>query len=256
MRSWVLILVCCGIGAVVFGAVTWLRPDSYSSEASLVYQSAGQGIPGLGDSAGSSDPTRVLSTQAKVVVGDQVLGSARAATELDVDELRERVSVEVDPDSDVMRVTGLGATAAEAQQVANAVATAYIEQNREQGLAAINSQIDALQTAIDTLNSEFDEFSGNDAAAVARRTALIDQIAALARQQEQLRAATSIFEGQVSVITAANLPAGSSTIDPVRGAALGVAAGLAVGLVAAIALHVRGGSANLRSRVSSATSTG
>jgi hypothetical protein len=144
MRFWALILVCCGIGAVLFGAVTWLRPDSYSSEASLVYQSAGQRIPGLGDSTGSSDPTRVLSTQAEVVVGDQVLERARVATELDVDELHERVSVEVDPDSDVMRLTGLGATATEAQQVANAVATAYIDQNREQGLEATNSQIEAL----------------------------------------------------------------------------------------------------------------
>ncbi|MFQ1003240.1 hypothetical protein [Modestobacter sp. SSW1-42] len=257
LRSWALLLVCALLGAGLLAAAASVRPVVYTSEAKVLFQSdVSQFLPAGTVGAGAGDADRALSTQADVIVGDTVMAAAAQGLAVDVDDLRDRTLIEVRASSDVIGVQVTNTDAAQAQREAQTLVDSYLTGNQVQGRAALTSQADALQPSIDTLQQQLDALNAQvppvavtpaqiananaaAAATAASRDAVIGRLSDLTTQQDQLRAAATIYPGQVRVLAGADLPTEPSSLSRPVAIALGAALGLVLGILLALLLAAR-----------------
>ncbi len=121
----ILLVVSATAAAVV---VSLSLPKTYTASASIVKQVAS----GPYDSVNVDSLTRELQTIQRLLLTSGVLDqAARRIPGQDADTLSQKVSSSVDPDANILYVTATGGEAQLAADRANAVATAFVEEQRE-----------------------------------------------------------------------------------------------------------------------------
>lgn len=110
-RHKALVVLTCLLGLALGGAYSFVRPPLLSSNALVVMPSP-----------------KYMPTQVVLATGDDVLTGAvaRLGGKDSVTTLRARVKASIDT-SNVLEITAKGATAAQAESIANAVASSYLQ---------------------------------------------------------------------------------------------------------------------------------
>ncbi|WP_406832179.1 hypothetical protein ABEG17_04960 [Pedococcus sp. KACC 23699] len=115
------VLVLAGaVGAAAGGAAVYVRPPAFSSTSLVLLPPPPQGSSGVG--------AHSIDTQVQIASSEAVLGPAGRALRPRLTAPEVGVRVDVEPKtSDVLQMTATGATAQEAQALAEAVATAEVD---------------------------------------------------------------------------------------------------------------------------------
>jgi capsular polysaccharide biosynthesis protein len=210
------------------------QPTLYEGVSEVLLSSTG--TPSLGDDVPSppvGDPERYLRNQATLIGTAPVLKLAakKSRTNASAEDLRERMSVEVDQDSDVITISVLDGNARTAATLANAVGEAYKDyiDGRPRRLATeLRSRITKLETSLAQVNAE--QGPGADSGTLQRRRdALVEEL----KQRERDLAAVEADAGSDLV----QLEPGAPPEQPVQPATRRtMAVGLLLGLVASVAL--------------------
>jgi succinoglycan biosynthesis transport protein ExoP len=219
----------------------------YTSSMDKVYTSEAEVLVNL--SSTSADPPSTGTTAASMMQTEAVVatstGVAQQATEeLDTgetaDQLLERVTVEVKPDTNILNFAARGATPGAAQAVAAAFANSYLDHRQESTSNRLAAEAEAIQSQIDVLNDEIAGLNRDIESSVggAKRTTLEGQVASLGEQvgllQERLidtGPARDLYAGEV--IRTADRQSEPANPSPVRMAALGLLGGLTLGVALA-----------------------
>jgi hypothetical protein len=100
----------------------------------------------------------------------------------------------------------------------------------------LQTRAEALDASIEELTSRLESLptGGNASLRRARRTAIVNEIESLERQQSQIEAAAQSYPGQVTTLAAAELPERSTLVELVKGAVIGGALGFVVGVLWAV----------------------
>lgn len=123
-RSWWILLVGAVVGALVAGLALLALPRTYTSDSTIMVQ------------AQSTDPTSAVDTQTYVDAriptyvalgtADDTVAAVTSSTGLSRDEVMDRLSFEVPPDTTVITVTATGGDAAQARATATAASDALV----------------------------------------------------------------------------------------------------------------------------------
>ncbi|WP_346621236.1 hypothetical protein [Blastococcus montanus] len=230
-----LVLLSALMGAAIAGAVAVALPSTYESEAVLLWRpDAGLGAVGVQSQSSSGDLNRELNTQTEVVQGDAVVAAAARTTSVDATALRRAIDVATESDANLLSLRVSGPSAEAARDRVIAVTNAYVEHQRDRGRQNLSAQADALVASIEALNQQLAALEGADNVTESRRAALLSQLAPLALQEEQLRAAAAAYAGPVEVLSEASLPTDASGIGVPVGLSLGAILGLALGSLLAM----------------------
>ena len=149
----------------------------------------------LDTSGDQTDPGRIVRSQAEFITSPEVLDRTITldGNRMSRKELEQRLTVEPARDADVITITVLDATRAQAGALAESVARAYRESVARQSaaaakqeVAALNQRQEQLAGEIDTLDAQLADDPGNQRL-LAIRQAKEDQLAKLADQVEAAR---------------------------------------------------------------------
>uniref|UniRef100_UPI0030EC41D6 Wzz/FepE/Etk N-terminal domain-containing protein n=1 Tax=Aquipuribacter hungaricus TaxID=545624 RepID=UPI0030EC41D6 len=234
-RGWWLVLLCAALVAAVLGLGLTQVDPVYRSSTTLLVSSVDPTAVLTGSSQGGGDVVRSINTQARVVLSDAV--TERAADDLGLRprDVREAVTVGVEEQTDVLVVSATAGTPEQAQTVAAGVTAAYLDIGQESAVAPLLAQADALQATAVQLQGQVGAVPlQEDGTPDPRAVALAEEVASLAQQEARLRAAADLATGQVSVLTAADLPESPSSVGPRSGAAVGAVLGGALGVMLAL----------------------
>jgi uncharacterized protein involved in exopolysaccharide biosynthesis len=252
-RPVVVLAVAAVAGAVLGGLGSLVAGPTYSSSADVLYNPAGVRYV---DETINADPNlleRQVTDQVDVVQSDSVLQAAAGVLDMDVDDLREDIRVEVTTGSSTIEITGRADTAEGASDVAGAVTDAYVASLKTSGASVLEQRAQVLQGTIDRQNTQLadldaqlsdlnDQLGGLNpqSAAYGAVQGRIDRLATqiedlttrnadLVDQQETLRANAEIFPGEAFVVRQAETPKGPSSLTPPKAALVGAALGLVIG---------------------------
>lgn len=219
----------------------------YTSSMDKVYTSEAEVLVDLSSTSADSPSTGTTAAsmmQTEAVVATSTGVAQQTADELDsgetADQLLERVSVEVNPETNILNITARGATPGAAQELASSFATSYLDHRQDSTRTRLTAEAEAIQTQIDDLNDEIAGLNEDIEASVddAQRTTLEGQVASLGEQvgllQERLidtGPATNLYAGEV--IRTADRQSEPVSASPVRMAGLGLIAGLMLGIALA-----------------------
>jgi capsular polysaccharide biosynthesis protein len=191
----------------------------------------------LATSADQADPGRVVRSQAEFITSPEVLDRTLALSgeRMSRKELERRLTVEPVTDADVIKITVLDGTPAQAGALAESVARAYRESLATQTTAAARQEQAALvqrqkQIAreIDDIDGQLNEDPGNQRLLIVRQSKQ-EQLGELADQVESAR--DSAFRAAARAETvreSATVPEDPAQPQPIRNVALGAMAGLAL----------------------------
>jgi capsular polysaccharide biosynthesis protein len=265
--------VASALGGLAGGLAFQTMPPVYSSTALVLF-------PATPASASAQANAHAIATQAEIASSDTVLARAgqMSASRLSASEVADRVQVEA-PTDDVLTITAQGATKAEAEQLATAVATADVDYLHEiasspgkDQRATLDRRRSTLTESLSAVQDQLARTAGRmrgetatsaagktDAAALAQLTArqadLVLQIDAVEKQLETQSTTDAAPSGGPRLVGAAS-PARS--LSPVARGAAFVGAGAAAGFVVMAALFILRGrwEKSLRSRDQIADSVG
>jgi uncharacterized protein involved in exopolysaccharide biosynthesis len=209
----VAIVLLCTVATLV---VSLIWPKSYESRAEiLVVSSQTEGLE-----AGSEELAQTLATLQSLVRTSTVLQPAAQATGVEVRDLRDQVSASVDGRTRILSITASAGTPEEAQDAANNVADALIDQQREFERDRINAAIDSLTSEITQLQA-----AGSDD----------QQLDALVQRRAELTVAVATAGDGLALAQEAELPLEPTNPQPVRDTVIAFFASLALALLLAVA---------------------
>lgn len=112
--------VAGALGALVGGALLFLLPAQYSSTSEVLF-------PATPPNSSGQASTHDIATQVQIALSDVVLGPAGQSigSGLSAEEVAKRVEI-TSPTADILKIVAKGASSAEAQEIASAVATADV----------------------------------------------------------------------------------------------------------------------------------
>ncbi len=238
-RSWWIIVSAVALGSLVLAAAVTIRPVDYTSTTTLLFSvtDPSEAVTGVSGAGPSGDPDRALNTQLQIVDGDAVVAPAAESLGLTTSEVREHVSVEAEPETNVLRLSGRAGSAEDAQRLVTAVAESYIAQSRTAGTDRLLARADTVAANAAALSARFDALppvSLTQSTTDPRRAAYAAQIASLALEEEQVRTAAAAYPGQVSVLSAAEVPLRPSSPTTLTAALVGAGLGLVLGCLVAV----------------------
>jgi polysaccharide biosynthesis transport protein len=187
--------------------------DSYRSTARILLDSSADPLePSDADSI-----ARRLATAERIVMTPRILAAAAARVSGETARsLEEKVEGAADADANIIDVTASDGEPAESARIANAVATAFIADQRRLALADVRQTRTALRARLEAL--------GSSSVAASQRDALAAQLGEL-----ELRAASV---GRVfRLVERAEPPEESSTPSPLGVALLGLIAGIVIAVL-------------------------
>lgn len=234
------------IGCVLLGAVAgWL----YAASAPATYTSVARVLvnPTVGNpyapepSSVRQDEATSLATEAQVVRSVEVLDEvARTFAALGTDDLERGVQVTVPPSTQVLEISYTASDPEVAQQVADAVAAAYL-QNRQQRYEDVNdARIDRVAVRTRTVVEELraataaaDEVGRSDRSfQVELAGALRSELVSLRAQRTALENSETPSGAVIRPATEPSTPSGLTTmVFPVAGGLLGFALGCLVAVL-------------------------
>ncbi len=233
-RSWLVVLVLALLGAAAGAGAALLIPDTYVSQAQvrLVHDSR---LDLLEDEPADTyesveEANRRMKSAAVSALSDDIIAATARDTGISQQEVRDQVTVEPLAGADLLVVSGQADDADTAVELARAVTDNLVDGTRESGR-------DQLLAGAEDLADQAEDLQAEQPAPVPEATTeLIGQLTARALE---LRTRAALYEGQAELVTTAQRPESATAPDPVRGAGLGLAAGLLVGVAVALLRSMR-----------------
>jgi Mrp family chromosome partitioning ATPase len=238
-RRWPTIVAFLVLGLLLALAYLQVAPREFTARTAVLVTSTTAGVP-----ESERGSTINLDTEAQLVTATGTV--ADVAERLDVSlaevNLVDRVTITVPPNTEILEIAYVGGSASEAQQGSLAFAESYLAQRRGTAEASLEAESEALQTRMDTIGDQLDAVlkraadlpaeSSARARAEQQADVLNNQLALLAGQQTQIRAAT-VSPGRI--VTEPALPSAPTSPDPlltlVAGGLIGLLGGLAVAVL-------------------------
>ena len=193
-----------------------LLPKKYDSTATLVYNPTATALSTVGD---STSQQRQLATISSLITTPSVLSSVAPQLGLSERDLEKKVAASVDASANLIHVTATASSATKASQIANAVANAFLEQQRKQDLqqlAVARSKILQQLSAV--------KGSGSTVEQQALQARLSDISVSEASAGQELQLAET-----------ARPPSSAASPRPVRNAVLAFFAAIFIGVLVALA---------------------
>ena len=191
----------------------------------------------LDTSGDQTDPGRIVRSQAEFLTSPEVLDRTLAldGNRMSRKELQQRLTVEPARDADVISITVLDATRAQAGALAESVARAYRESVARQTAAAAKQEVASLNRRQEQISDEIDtldqQLAGDreNQRLLAIRQAKQDQLAKLSDQVEATRDGASRAASRAETVKeSATVPDDPAQPKPLRNAVLGAMLGLVV----------------------------
>lgn len=223
-RRWWIIALCAIVGTSVALASALSQPKQYQATAKLLFRDTAlaQTFFGSQTLGGTNDPERQAETNLGLVSLDAVADrAAKKIGGITGDEVRRTTSVQPVAASDIAAITVSASSAGRAAQVANGVATAYINFRREADQAKV-------------LGAE--KLAGSAYASLAPAQRQGPQGQDLQRRINELKIFASLQTGNAELVQPAAPPESSSSPRPTRDGVLGLLLGLLAGLATALVL--------------------
>lgn len=238
-RRWILLATFLTVVAST-ALVTWRLTPVYEGLAKIEVlptsssNEAGQLLESV------FDPNRGLQTQVEIVQSQEVLGIAAGELRLpSTEELRENVSVELVPDTQIMVIRVQHERPDEARDRAQVLAESYITYRRDQVLErlvraseGIGSDIEEVKAQVSDLDARISQNAELASSLRAERDRAIVQLSTLESTLRQLPEAEDVRQGGGAIITPAELP--TVPVSPKK--ALNLALAVVVGVVLSIGL--------------------
>lgn len=244
-RKWIIILTTVFMTTLA-GVYSYMATPMYSSDTTVrVATISAGGIGGSYTDVVYND--RLINTYARMVGSGNTKGEI--AQELGMGA-PPQLSVDVIPNTELLRITAEAPTPELAQQIAALAAQILISKNRElyagEGQSSqeiLQQQIRQIETELSSLRSEYDRLATDNQAnttqgeAAARAVALREQTyASLVDQYEKARLNETLRANAVSVVDPAYLPATPSKprtkLNLILGALAGLFGGVALAFLA------------------------
>jgi capsular exopolysaccharide synthesis family protein len=222
-KWWVIALALLGLAASL--ALSFTETKEYSASAQILVQASSQ-VNALGAAQQPVTPTEVqtmlqLVTSAPVTQAVQrKLGRGPSVTAAEVAQ------------TNVISITAVARTPAEAAVVANAYANAFVTYQETVALTNLTQDESQLRGQIKSIGKQIKALHGTPGSG-SEQTALVNQQAVLSEQLTQMQVNGSEETGGLSVVTPAQAPGSPSSPKPTEDGALGLVAGLILGLAAA-----------------------
>lgn len=159
-----MVIGCFAVVVVVVALGTWLQTPIYEARAWLLVETTAPTYRGYEEMpllAAALDVARARSVQThrRLIISPPVLEKTIVGLRLDdtVDELARRVEVETFRDTDVLEVKVQDQDPEAAAEIANAIATFYVEQSQSYSRQAARSAHDFLEGQIEHVRQELRE---------------------------------------------------------------------------------------------------
>lgn len=223
----VLVTLLASIGASIASEPT------YEATATLVLQDQSKD-PFTETSAVALNPDRTVQTEIQVFGGSAVRERVReilgAAPDVTATALGQ---------TNAFAVTARAPEAAQAADIANGYARAYIDETRRQALVDIGSAADQLEGKVADLKRQINQTDllPPTAATASARDSLVANQALFQQKLDQLRVSASLQIGRATTSKLATAPDSPVTPQPVRSAILALIVGLILGLGTALLLE-------------------
>lgn len=218
------------MGAAAAGVATVSFAASYSSTAVVQLHETTTEIPAGAVLGLSLQPEEIVASNIQILESAAILQPVVEVTQYDtVKEVRKHFSAVRARNSDIVRITGSGETAQEAQALTNAIVESYVTYVRADEVERISEEI----AAIDNRIAELEAASADPASIGLTEEDLENLVSELTSLAEQRRIELDLTSGGVQVIDDGNLPA-SRTRSLVQVTLLGGFLGFAVGMSIAI----------------------
>jgi len=242
-RQWWVLTLALVVGILGAGFYTSSQPKLYTSVTQVLVTATG--VEDDTVSTGARTRTEInLDTEAQLLVSTAVVSRAQDTldTDLALDQLADRLSVTVPPNTEVLTIAFRSDTARGARDGADAFAVAYLSNRQQQAAGELAARQDARQGQFLALTTSLQEVtaalprlpegSAGRSVAEAQVQALSAQIAVLTAESNVLDTLT-VTPGRI--ISDATLPDGpSSPVIPINlagGAMLGLLAGCGIALL-------------------------
>ena len=230
------ILVAVVLGGLIAFAAAANTPKRYTARSSVRLTSTSS--PFNASSGRSADLTRAMLTEIQVAKGDAVEHRIDAAGGT------QGATLDAIPGSETDTIV-LSATASDrdvASDVANAYATAYLDERAERVTQSVDEGRDLANRRIADLNRQITELSRSstlDAATItAQRGALADEIKDWQGKVSDAEFAAMLNPSGAELLTEANPPAGSVNMGLIPAGLVGAFLGFLVGLIVAGVLEL------------------
>lgn len=221
-RSWVLILICVILVPVAALLYSKSQTKEYTATSSLLFsnQSAEARIFGL-EPSGNTDPAREAATNLKLASLQAIstrTAEALPKSHLDEDEIREKISVSPEGESELINVSATDPSPAFAAKLANTFSEQFIDFSREIESAKVRRAQKLAETKLQGLPEA-------ERAGPAGET--------LEKRVRELETLAVIQTGRAELAQVATAPTSPSSPKTKRNVALGILLGilLAIGVV-------------------------
>lgn len=237
-RQWLALLLCLAIGIGAAMAYLQWAPKEYRSQTSVL-------VSGMETDASTDRGSAInLDTEAQLVTSTQTTALAAERLGLPAGEVADRVGVSVPPNTEILDISYVAGSAADAQRGSLAFAESYLEQRQATGEEILDTQADAAQGRIDAVEEELDatleeaddlpEDSPARGRAEDEASRLSQQLSTLTSNQNRLRTET-LMPGRI--VTQPRLPSSPSSPNPLITIAAGMVLGLLLGVGVAALRH-------------------
>lgn len=253
-QSVAIVLVSTVIGAVAAGGGSALTGPEYTSEAQILWDPGA--LEYLGATRAPENPDaldRQVTDQRQVLLSDAVVDDTAQTLDMDPEDLRETVTISVQPGTSLLTVAGSADEPDEATALTSTLTSMYLDQVQESGVGALRQQADLLQPTIDRLAGELAGLDADLAQVSAELAATpvtspaygvlsarVDRLATRSAdianrladqlgQQETLRGTADNFPGQAFLVRAPSIPESPSSLSLPTALILGAALGLFIG---------------------------
>jgi capsular exopolysaccharide synthesis family protein len=219
-RNWLIALICVVVAPIAAYAYSKSQTTEYTATASLLFTSGGaeQRIFGL-EPTGNTDPAREAATNLKLASLEAL--SVRTAKGLKSDlsgaEVREKVSVSPEGESELVSISATDPSPAFAARLANEFAQEFVSFGREIETAKVKRSQKLAEAQLEGLSEE--ERVGTTGRTLQRRIVELETVA-------------TIQTGRAEVAQPATTPESPSSPNTKKNVALGLVVGILLALAA------------------------
>jgi capsular exopolysaccharide synthesis family protein len=222
-KWWVVGLALLGLAVSL--AISFTQQKQYSASAQVLVQASSQtGALGVSQQPVTTTDVQTmlqLVTSAPVTaVVQHKLGRAPSVSAAEVAQ------------TNVIAITAVAASPAQAAQIANVYATAFVNDQKNVALNSLTSTEGQLRGQIKTIAKQLKQLRGTPGTA-SEQTALVNQQAVLSEQLTQMQVNSNSETNSLVLVTPALAPRSPSSPKPTEDGLLGLIAGLILGLAAA-----------------------
>jgi Mrp family chromosome partitioning ATPase len=233
-RGLVPILLLTVLGGLWGGVVRGLLPERYEATASLLLDPLAVTVPG--EDPFSGDPERYVSGQLRILESAALVErAAQAVPGVDVETLQDSLELTHVVGSDIVDITATADRAEVARDVANALATTYVEDRRAASQAAVTAQLDAVNAQIAELEGSLPAAGPQDSAA---RQVLATRLEQLLGERAAL-ASPAVVKDVTALVDPARLPTAPERVSLPVAVAGGALVGAFLALAAVSILEAR-----------------